>query len=208
MIEVRDVSVVTEVATLLEPLSLDAQSGQALAVRGSNGSGKTTLLRLIAGQLEPTTGTVTVGQAAADDNNPAFRKTVASLIGRPPIAPDLTVFDHTLLVASTWFDDAAQAEESTEHILAQLGLSHLGQRFGHELSSGQTQLFVTALVLVRPSAVLLLDEPEQRLDPVHRERLAEVLIERRDLGSTILMATHSAELASLVATDTVWLSRA
>lgn len=79
-------------------------------------------------------------------------------------------------------------------ILDQMGLGALVNRFPHELSSGQQQLFALCLTLIRPSTVLVLDEPEQRLDADRRAVLAAILRDRAAAGTAVLMATHSSEL--------------
>jgi ABC-type sulfate/molybdate transport systems ATPase subunit len=75
-------------------------------------------------------------------------------------------------------------------MLELLEIGHLAKRFPHELSSGQQQLFQLALVLFRPATVLLLDEPEQRLDTHKRDLLTGVLAARKDAGDTLVIACH------------------
>ena len=133
---------------------------------------------------------------------------VAAMIGLPPMAPDLTIADHVLLVATTWFDDPKAADGLAHDIVDELELAHLAARFPHELSSGQTQLFALALVLARPFDMLILDEPEQRLDPEHVDTVIRVLSTRRDRGVTLVIATHSERLADAIADHTLWLGEA
>lgn len=199
MIEVDEVGVVAGEVTLLAPVSARAQRGEALIVRGRNGTGKSTLLRVLAGARKPSSGTVRIGGAAVVERDRGFRRRVAAMIGLPPMAPDLTVLDHVLLVATTWTSDPGAAAELARGVLAELGLEALGERFPHELSSGQTQLFGLALVLARPFELLILDEPEQRLDPEHVESVIRALRARRDHGATLAVATHSPVLAGELA---------
>src|SRR5699024_5232696 len=103
---------------------------------------------------------------------------------------DLTLGDHLVLVDSTWGGDPADAWTRAEAMLDQLEIAHLAQRFPHELSSGQQQLFQLALVLFRPCTVLLLDEPEQRLDTHKRALLTRILLERKASGTTLIVACH------------------
>lgn len=199
MIQLDDVSVVAGDVTLLAPVSAMAQRGEALIVRGSNGTGKSTLLRVLAGARKPSSGIVWIGGEAVTERDRRFRRRVAAMIGLPPMAPDLTVRDHVTLVATTWWDDPVRAARLADAVLDDLALDALGERFPHELSSGQTQLFGLALVLARPFEVLILDEPEQRLDPERVEALIRVLRTRRDGGATLVVATHSAVLADELA---------
>lgn len=193
--------------TLLAPVSVRVERGQALVVRGRNGAGKSTLLRLLAGLRQPSTGSVRIGDAGTAEKDSRFRRRVAAMIGLPPMAPDLTVGDHVLLVATTWFE-REHAAAAARNVLTELGLLSLAQRFPHELSSGQTQLFALALTLARPFEVIILDEPEQRLDPEHVETVASVLRVRRARGATAVISTHSGTLAEAVADRTIWLEPA
>lgn len=208
MIDVRQVSVAAGEVTLLAPVSMVGERGEVLVVRGRNGTGKSTLLRVLAGARAPSSGTVRIGGRPVARRDPRFRGRVAAMIGLPPTAPDLTLGEHVRLVAATWSGEADAAEELSKRILAELGLTELSDRFPHELSSGQTQLFGIALVLARPFDVLLLDEPEQRLDTGHIETVIRVLSARRDEGATLVVATHSAVLAEALADRTIRLDAA
>ncbi len=208
MIELVGVGVVEGDVTLLASVSARAWRGEALIVRARNGTGKSTMLRVLAGARKPSSGTVRIGGAAVVERERGFRRRVAAMIGLPPMAPDLTVRDHVALVATTWVDDPPAAAELARDVLAELGLDALGERFPHELSSGQTQLFGLALVLARPFEVLILDEPEQRLDPEHVDSVVRVLRARRDGGATLVVATHSAVLADGLADRTLRLDAA
>lgn len=194
-----EAGVVAGDVTLLAPVSVTTRRGEALVVRGRNGSGKSTLLRVLAGVRKPSSGTVRIGGEAVVERDRGFRRRVAAMIGLPPMAPDLTVLDHAMLVATTWLDDPRGAADLAQDVLGELGLGALEERFPHELSSGQTQIFGLALVLARPFEVLILDEPEQRLDPEHVESVVRALNARRSEGVTLVVATHSSVLSDALA---------
>ncbi|MFB2556524.1 ABC transporter ATP-binding protein [Herbiconiux liangxiaofengii] len=205
MIDVERVGVVSGDVTLLHPVSVDVGAGEALVVRGRNGTGKSTLLRVLAGARKPSHGVARIDGRVVDSRDRRFRRRVSAMIGLPPTAPDLTVLEHVRLVAATWSSDADDSSISERTLLDELGLDALADRFPHELSSGQGQLFGLALVLARPFDVLLLDEPEQRLDPEHVATVIRVLRARRDAGATLVTATHSAVLADALADRTLQL---
>ncbi|MBK0421302.1 ABC transporter ATP-binding protein [Leucobacter sp. CSA2] len=202
---VNAVSVGVDDALLLPATTFQAGPGQIVALRGENGSGKTTLLRVLTGRARPTAGTVQVCGGPVNERDPAFRRRVATMIGLPPMASDLTVFDHVALVSSTWEQDPGSVESAARSVLTEFDLVALSTRYPHELSSGQTQLFGLALAFVRPFDVLLLDEPEQRLDPERTELLARAMLDRRASGATIVAATHSDRLADRTADRTLTL---
>ncbi|KQU65560.1 multidrug ABC transporter ATP-binding protein [Phycicoccus sp. Root563] len=188
-----------EGSVLLAPIDLRAKAGQCVVLRGENGSGKTTLLRILAGALEPSVGSATFNGAPLDERDPATRAGVASLVGAPTAYRDLTVIDHLVLIDSTWGGQISTADERADALLETLEIDHLSERFPHELSSGQQQLFHLAMVLFRPSTVLLLDEPEQRLDTHKRELLTRILVERKAAGATLVIACHDPVMTEAIA---------
>ena len=202
LVRVRDVAVRTAAAEPLAPLSLQVEAGEVVAVTGPNGSGKTTLLRVIAGLTPPTAGTVEVAGAPVDERSREHRRRVAALLGTPPVERDLTLEEHLAMVALSWGASLDDARAEASRGLDALGLSPLARRFPHELSSGQTQLLSLALVLARPSEVLLLDEPEQRLD-VDRVPLAVEVLREAASGRAVLLATHSRVMIEGLATRVI-----
>lgn len=187
---------------LLRSVDLSVASGRCVVLRGENGSGKTTLLRILAGTMDPSEGGATVDGANADERDPAIRRTVAALIGAPAAYRDLTLLDHLVLIDATW-GRGEGAEERAEELFDSLEIGHLVERFPHELSSGQQQLFHLAMVLCRPARVILLDEPEQRLDTHKRGLLADLLAARKEAGAALVVACHDPELTSRIADEVV-----
>ena len=193
------VSKVVDVTTLLFPIDLVADPGSCVVVRGANGSGKTTLLRLVAGLLAPTTGTVTVDGEPVDERRRSTRTNVAALIGPPAAYRDLTLADHLTRLDATWGRDPDTCHDRVADELATFGLADLAERFPHELSSGQGQLFRLALTWFRPARLLVLDEPEQRLDTERRALVGRLVRARCGAGTTVLMACHDPALTEAVA---------
>src|SRR6478736_10020172 len=189
--------------TLLLPTDVSADPGECIVLRGPNGSGKTTLLRIIGGLLVPTVGTAQIGGREADERDRAVRAAVAGLLGAPTTYRDLTLVDHLVLVDSTWGGEPATSDDRGQALLGRLGIAALHDRFPHELSSGQQQLFRLALTLARPASVLLLDEPEQRLDTAKRQVVAGIIRERAQSGVTVVMACHDPDLTAALATRIV-----
>lgn len=190
---------------LLRPASVEAESGEVVALRGGNGSGKTTLLRVLSGAIAPTNGLVEIASKPVNSGSPSFRRRVASLIGLPPLARNLTLSEHLQLVGLSWGADSADVGLISDALLGPFGLAALGSRFPHELSSGQTQLFALALTFARPSEVILLDEPEQRLDANRLAFVRDVILRLVAEGRTVVMATHSTWLTEQTGAQTVTL---
>lgn len=179
---------------LLAPTTFEVASGELWCVTGGNGTGKTTLLRAFLGSRGLTAGSVTVAGEPVDMAEPRHRRLVASLVEPIPVARDMTLREQVTLVAASWYGNSAETGERAERIMERLGLSSLGDRFPHQVSSGQSQLFSLALTLVRPSGVVLLDEPERHLDGHRVDLVATLLAERAGEGTAFLVATHEPAL--------------
>lgn len=193
------VGVIDDETVLLRETTGYVGAGEVLAITGANGSGKTTLLRALVGLLTPTAGTVTVMGRVPDDRDRRHRASLAALIGPPQTARDLTVVEHLQFVAATWGTSAAAARETAQALLEEFAITSLARRFPHELSSGQSQLVALALTLARPCPVLLLDEPEQRLDPERLDLVIRAVRARADGGTALVIATHSPRLLEKLA---------
>ncbi|MEU0277039.1 ATP-binding cassette domain-containing protein [Streptomyces sp. NPDC006195] len=183
--------------TLLAPTTFAVMPGEFWCVTGGNGSGKTTLLRAFLGSRSLTAGSCAVRGEPADMARPLHRRLVASLVEQIPVARDMTLREQVTLVAASWYGNTPETAERAEQVIERLGLSSLGERFPHQVSSGQSQLFGLALTLVRPADVVLLDEPERHLDSRRVDLVAALLTERAKEGTAFLVATHEAALVDV-----------
>lgn len=182
-------------------------AGSCLCVTGRNGSGKSTLLRLVSGLLQPSSGQVTVFGVQPDERSSAFRRDVAALLAVPPLAADLTMIEHLALVGTSWGRSAGDAVESGQELLDRLDVGYVSQRFPREVSAGERQAFSLAMVLSRPSRLLVLDEPERHLDDERLDLLAELLRGYQDGGGTVVTATHSNSLVTALDGESLELER-
>lgn len=204
-LEVRGVSAAIDSEVLLAPVSFTVLGGEALAVRGRNGSGKTTLLRILSGQLRPTGGQSFIDGEPVEERRRAMRRAVSARIGLPAFARELTAHEHLRFIATTWGRLGSAATDVADSTMAALGIGDLRNRFVNELSSGQTQLLSLATALVRPFEVLILDEPEQRLDALRRAMVSAVIRAEIERGSTVVIASHSADMVESIAHQSVTL---
>jgi ABC-type multidrug transport system ATPase subunit len=181
----------------LHPINLSLAAGECVALLGHNGSGKSTLLRVAAGRERPTAGAVWFDGLPMDENDPRIRARVAVVGDTVAHYPDLTVREHLLLVAVA--HGVADPQQWVAQVLADRLLAERADALPSALSSGQLQSLLLACALVRPRDLLLLDEPEQRLDPQARRQLAELLRGELADGVAVLLVTHHTDLAREVA---------
>jgi ABC-2 type transport system ATP-binding protein len=202
-LEARDVSASIDSEVLLAPMSFTVGRGEALAVQGRNGSGKTTLLRILSGQLRPTGGQALLDGEPIEERRGAVRRTISARIGLPAFARELTAHEHLRFIATTWGRLGSAATDAADATMATLAISNLRNRFVNELSSGQTQLLSLATALVRPFDVLILDEPEQRLDATRRALVSSVVRAEIKRGAIVVIASHSADMVETIADRSV-----
>lgn len=173
---------------VIEELSLTVAAGEGVALRGPNGIGKSTVLRCVAGLLEPAAGTVRVDGEPVDERRAEFRRAVAALLDPPAWYPGLSAREHLSLVrlanapVGDWFADGELA--------GRLGVDGFADASPSSLSSGQRQRLALAMVLDRPSRLLVLDEPERHLDRDGRDTVAALIEQYLGRGGAVLLASH------------------
>ena len=191
---------------ILGSIDLEIFPGECLAVVGPNGAGKTSLLRLACGLVEPTAGEVRWRETPLGRWS---RRELATRIAYvPQIRPSripLTVEQAVLLGRYPYLSRFQLAPGKRDYdavgrALGQVGLEHLRARQVDRLSGGERQAVFIAAALAQEAELLVLDEPTTHLDPRHQREIAR-LIRRfnRELGRTVLTATHDLNFASLVA---------
>ncbi|WP_273654214.1 ABC transporter ATP-binding protein [Cellulomonas fimi] len=184
-------------APVCAPVSFTLAPGKAVALVGANGSGKSTVLKTVLGLLTPEQGTLRVFGEPVDERDVLFRTRVASVLDDDAYFPALTVAEHLYLTARG--HGVLGADGVVDTLLDEFGLADHRRALPVALSSGQRRRLLLAAGFARPRSLLVLDEPEQRLDRAMRDRLAERLnVEKRD-GGAVLLATHDPELVRAVA---------
>ncbi|MEW2359875.1 ABC transporter ATP-binding protein [Spirillospora sp. NPDC029432] len=191
IIAVRGLGVELGGVRVLGGVELAAAPGDVIAVTGVNGAGKSTLLRCLAGLQRPAAGELDVLGAPPADG-PAFWRDVVLIADEPAWYPGLSVREHLELMRAVH----RSSRMGTGEILELFDLAGCGDMTPLSMSTGQRQRLSLAMGLVRPSRVLLLDEPERGLDPAFRGRLAEILAGYAAAGGTVVMATHDLDLAA------------
>ncbi|GIG27604.1 ABC transporter ATP-binding protein [Cellulomonas marina] len=184
-------------APVCAPVTFALHPGRAVALVGANGSGKSTVLRAVVGLLTPAGGTLRVLGAPVDERSVETRRQVSAVLDDDAWFPALTVAEHLFLTARG--HGVRGAQDLVAELLAEFGLTEHAAALPVALSSGQRRRLLLAAGLVRPRSLLVLDEPEQRLDVRMRTRLAERLVAEKRAGGAVLLATHDPVLLRAVA---------
>ena len=195
-VTIRDVHVDYGPVHAVGDVSLEVPEGASVAVIGPNGSGKSTLLKVIAGIVEPTSGSV---DTHGNDTSIVLQST--DVDRSVPITVRETVAIARFERLGLFRRFGPTDRDAIENALEQLEISDLSGRQIHHLSGGQRQRVFVAQGLAQDAPVLLLDEPLTGLDVVSRTIIAGVLEAENDAGRTIVTTTHNfadAQLADLV----------
>ena len=189
--------------TIFDKFSLEVRTGEAIALTGRNGAGKSTLLRCLVGADRPDDGSVQVCGNPMSEASPEIRRDVATVIDDLDFFPDLSVVEHLDLLARA--HGIADPDDVVDEVLEEVQLVPQSGQLPGTLSSGQRRRLALATAFVRPRKLLILDEPEQRLDTEGVAWLAQRLKSERQRGLAIVFASHEPELVETVATRVVQL---
>src|SRR6187401_1914200 len=180
-------------------VTLDVPDGEFLVLLGPSGCGKTTTLRMIAGFVEPSGGTATIGGTDVT-HLPPWRRNTGMVFQSYALFPHMTVAENVAFGLEMRKLARPEIAARAKEVLRLVRLESYAERLPRELSGGQQQRVALARALaVRPD-VLLLDEPLSNLDAKLREEVRiEIRELQRQLGLTTIMVTHDQEEALSVA---------
>jgi len=182
----------------LSEVNLTIDKGEFVFIVGPTGSGKTTILRLIIRDLLPTEGEIIVNDldvvSLPKQKIPSLRKNIGVVFQDLKLLADRTVFENVILPLEVSGIKTEVARAKTQEILEQVGLKEHIDKFPIQLSGGELQRTAIARALVLSPQILLADEPTGNLDAATSWEIVKLLMDINEKGTTILMATHNADV--------------
>jgi ribose transport system ATP-binding protein len=179
----------------LRNVSFDCQSGEIHGLVGENGAGKSTLMRILAGAVQPDSGSIRIRGENVVLRSPRR----AHDLGIAMVHQDTRLVDDLDVAQNIWLErepgsfllvDRRSMEARAASILERLGLEIELRRTARELSSAERQIVEIARALTADPAVLILDEPTSSLDPSEVERLGGILRSLQKSGTGIVFISH------------------
>jgi putative ABC transport system ATP-binding protein len=187
---------------ILAGLDLNIARGECVALQGESGVGKSTLLNLIAGLDVPDSGTVEVAGTRLDtldtEARTRFRRDALGFVFQAfHLLPHMSAQQNVMVPLMLAGRGTAAARAAADAALADLGLAARAHALPGELSGGEQQRVALARALVHQPALVLADEPTGNLDPATARAALDLIFEHCGrTGATLLMVTHSPEIAA------------
>ena len=202
LIEIRDVTkIYNNGVTALCDINLNISKGEFVFVIGASGSGKSTLIKLLYRQEKPTRGEVYVGgiNVAKLRNGRVYklRRKLGIVFQDYKLLPKKTVFENVAFALEIYGLKESEVRKRTIKAIEQVGLKDKLRSYPDELSGGEQQRVSIARAIVNDPKVLICDEPTGNLDPETSMEIMKVIDDiNKELGTTIIMATHAKDIVN------------
>ncbi len=178
-----------------EDLTFDAKDGEIIGILGPNGAGKTTLLRMIAGILEPTSGTITFDGKKYQENEIEIKQNIAYLSGNTKLYDTLSCYELLKMCCDIYGISEQDSQKRIEEISKILKMEPFLYNKIANLSTGQTQKVNIARCFIHDPKYYILDEATTGLDIISSQIILDFIKKEKKRGKTILYSTHYMEEA-------------
>jgi len=183
----------------LTNISLTVARGDFVFILGATGAGKTTLLRLLYRQELPDSGDIQVLgydlRTMSEREVPALRRRLGIIFQDFQLLRERTVYENLEFVLRAVNTQSDTIPARIHETLTRLGLVHKKDAYPQQLSGGEQQKTSIARALVKNPDIILADEPTGNIDPKAADDIINILKDINYLGTTVIMATHDADLA-------------
>lgn len=184
----------------LDNINLEVSGGEFVFIVGPSGAGKSTLLRLLSREYLPTSGKILVGDTdiskIKSKDIPLYRRKIGFVFQDFKLLEDKTVFENVAMALEVRSFSDEEINKEVERILKLFEIWSKRNLFPQQLSGGEAQRTAIARAVIGKPDVLLADEPTGDLDPQTAWSVLQLLNEVNSWGTTILMATHNAEIVN------------
>ena len=184
--------------TAVDGISLDVPRGELFGLLGPNGAGKTTTMRMIAGILQPTSGSVLVGGVDMLGRPLEAKARIGFIPDHPFVYDKLTGGEFLRFAAALYGQDGAGVERRIDELLEIFDLSTWKHELTETYSHGMRQKLIICSALVHRPELIIVDEPMVGLDPKSARLLKDLFRQFVDRGGTVLMSTHTLEVAEVM----------
>lgn len=189
MIEVKNLTKRYRDEAVVDNLNFTVEKGEILGFLGPNGAGKSTTMKILTGFLPASEGTVKVDGFDVFENPMEVKRRIGYLPETPPLYPELSVRGYLKFVATIKGVPSKQLKAEIDRVAQLCGLTDWLDRVIQNLSKGFRQRVGIAQALLGSPPVLILDEPQEGLDPAQRAEMRKLITGLKD-KHTVILSTH------------------
>ncbi len=182
----------------LDSISFQVEQGEFVYITGESGAGKSTLLRLIYADLLPTRGVVLISNKdishITKSSIPYLRRNIGVVFQDFKLLENATVYENVRLALDVFYLKRNNMETRILPLLRQLGIFTKRSTVVKKLSGGEKQRVAIARALINSPSIILADEPTGNLDAARAENIMKLLIDAKNMGTSVFVATHDLNL--------------
>jgi ABC-2 type transport system ATP-binding protein len=175
--------------TAVDGVSFEIGDNEIVGLLGHNGAGKTTIMRMLSGYLEPSAGSIRIGEVDVVESPHDMQRVLGYLPENLPIYPDMSVVDYLEYAATTRGIGSRDRMYAVCEALASTDLHGRALDRVSELSRGMRQRVGVAQAIIGQPKLLILDEPTNGLDPAQTAQMRELIL-RLARTATVVLSTH------------------
>jgi cell division transport system ATP-binding protein len=195
----------------LKNVSFEIEKGEFVLIVGKSGAGKSTLLKLIFAEEKPTDGKIFFeGKDITQMKGREIlklRREIGVVFQDYKLLPTKTSFENLSYVMEVIGFSDEEIKRDVPKVLEIVGLSEKTKSFPQELSAGEKQRLSIARALIHRPKVILADEPTGNLDPYNTLDILKLFQKIHEMGTTIILATHSKEVVDILRKRVITLER-
>lgn len=184
----------------LEDVSFEVNEGEFVFLIGPSGAGKTTIFKLLLKEYSPTSGKIhfeTEDICSLKEKKLCdLRRKIGVVFQDFRLLPNRTVLENVILPLQIKKKETKEIIKRAEEVLKMVGVWERRDLFPAQLATGEIQRVAIARAFIAEPPLLLADEPTGNLDPETTQELMKILKEINQKGTTVIMATHNAEIVN------------
>lgn len=189
------------IVNAVDKVSFECKPGRIFSLLGPNGAGKTTTLRMIAGIINPTSGTAIVDKVDISQGNEAVKKRIGFLTGSTGLYERLSADETLDFFGKIYKLPEQEYKERKEYLFEKLGIQEFRKKRLGQMSTGMKQKVSIARTLIHDPEVLIFDEPTSGLDVITADSIIDLIRESKQNNKTVIFSSHIMSEVDLLCDD-------
>lgn len=186
----------------LRDITLKIEPQEFITLVGKSGAGKSTLVKLMIGEEKPSSGKIIIAGNEVNrmraNELPALRRRIGVVFQDFRLLPKKNVYENVAFAMEMAGRPQTEIKDIVPQMLDMVGLAERAGHFPHQLSGGEKQRTTIARAMINRPMVVVADEPTGNLDPMNTWEIIKLLTKINELGTTVILATHSKDIVNIL----------